>query len=288
VETGKGISLNNKTQLLNTMQITHITDKGSSEVNDDRYLVGKNIFAVFDGATAILNNYKGPDGTTTAGLAAEIAKNAFAKEDKPLKELALVATKTIRKAMEEKETDLSDKAKLWSTTVAAIQLKESTFEWIQIGDSPILIIYKDESHKILFEEYDHDKELLTKWSKLAKEGEKEMFKILKEECAQLRRQANVTYGFLNGEDDLKEFIECGEEPLENIQHILLLTDGLIYPKENLQNKDDFKPIVEAFLKGGINNIKKTVRDIENNDPECVKYPRFKKHDDATVIAITFD
>ena len=39
------------------IKIEHILEKGSGRVNEDRMVMGKNLFGVFDGATSLDNDF---------------------------------------------------------------------------------------------------------------------------------------------------------------------------------------------------------------------------------------
>lgn len=99
--------------------------------------------------------------------------------------------------------------------------------------------------------------------------------------------SNITYGIVNGEEEFVRFIHKGEEILENVEHIVIFTDGLIIPKENPEDSDDFNTFVKLFLEGGLKSIRDYVRDLEKDDPECWKYPRYKQYDDIAAISISF-
>jgi hypothetical protein len=62
---------------------------------------------------------------------------------------------------------------------------------------------------------------------------------------------------------------------------------MLIPNERPGQPEDFNKIVELFEQGGLKNVKSYVRNLENSDPNCNKYLRFKQHDDLTATAITF-
>lgn len=79
-------------------------------------------------------------------------------------------------------------------------------------------------------DYDHDRETLLMWKKLAgSAGEKKIFDLLKDQIRKIRAEMNVTYGVLNGEADYARFINTGKAPKDHVKHILLFTDGLFLP-----------------------------------------------------------
>lgn len=268
------------------MQIEQLYEKGSNKLNEDSLLIQDNLFGVFDGATS-LDKYTDAKGQTGAYIAANIAKEVFKKNDKSLTELAHEANSSIRLAMVKAGVDVSKKINLWSTTAAAIRLNKNTFDWVQISDSLILVIYNDGSYKLLIEDYDHDKEILGKWKKLADQKVEKIFDALHDDLIKNRNRAGIAYGNLDGQTEMSAFLKSGTESLKNVKHVLVFTDGLFIPKENPQNIEDFDTFARLFLKGGLNGVRDYVRKIEKDDPNCWKYTRFKQFDDIAAIALTF-
>lgn len=111
--------------------------------------------------------------------------------------------------------------------------------------------------------------------------------LIAQPLAELRGNANKKYGVLNGEESAEFYLKTGEINLDKVRHILLFTDGLIIPKEDPMMKDDWQLFVDLFMRGGLENVRKFVRNLENDDPKCWKYPRYKQHDDITAISLTF-
>ena len=98
---------------------------------------------------------------------------------------------------------------------------------------------------------------------------------------------NICYGVLNGEPDAVHFLRYGRESLDDVQAVLLFTDGLFLPKEDPHQLDDWSQFVDLYQSGGLSAIHREVRALEQLDPGCRLYPRFKTHDDIAAIAITF-
>lgn len=266
------------------MKINHIFDIGSS--NEDSYLIKDNLFAVFDGFNS-LNGFKDENGTTGGLIAATIARDVFSRNQGPLKSLALEANRKIREKMLVSKIDTKNKNSLWGTIFAAVRVKNDSFEWAQLADSLILVIFNDASYKLLIEDFDHDGEVLAIWKQLAAQKKEKIKELIAEPLAKLRAKTNEVYGVLNGEEAAENFIKTGGEKLENISHVLLFTDGLIIPKEDLLGKDDWKLFVDLFLQGGLKNIKNFIRNLQKDDPKCWKYPRYKQYDDIAAISLTF-
>ncbi len=267
------------------MKVDYIFDEGSSK--EDAYLIGKNIFGVFDGANSI-NKFFDESGRSGGLIAVSIVRDEFAANKGTLKEMAINANNTLRKKMISSNIDVSNKANLWCTTAAVVRLRKKTFEWLQVSDSIILIIYNDNSFKLLLTDYDHDKDVMAVWKDLAQEKTKNIHGIIWKKIPHIRLKSNETYGLINGEEKFSKFIIAGEESLENVKHIIIFTDGLILPKEEPKKEDDIRTFVTLFLDGGLKNVLQYVRNLEKTDPECWKYPRYKQYDDIAAVSISFN
>ncbi|MDD3284141.1 MAG: hypothetical protein PHZ07_00935 [Patescibacteria group bacterium] len=271
------------------IKVEYVYEKGVHKISEDSYLIGKNIFGVFDGAGSLIN-YVDKEGYTGGYLASNICKNIFQNEKLDLYKLAIKANNEIQRQMMENCIDMSKKENLWSTTVSAIKInhKDKTFEWIQTGDSLIIVIYKNNKYKVLIKNYDHDSETLLLKKELLVSGDKDIKTKLLTQMLKVRRGMNKKYGVLNGESSAVKFLKKGKLKIDNIKYVLMFTDGLFLPKIDPKLPDDFDKFVEMYMKGGFLRIKKYVRKLENTDLDCYKYVRFKKHDDITGISVTFE
>lgn len=266
------------------MKAEFIHEQGAGKLNEDAISLNGNMFGVFDGATS-LNTKKFKNGETGGSLASGIARKIFAKNNDTLKNLANKANAAIYDEMIENDVDTSDKASLWSTSAAVVKFDDDTVEWLQIGDSLLLLIYKDGSFKIPITGYDHDSETLGMWKEIADKTDKKIFQVMNHQIKKVRESMNVDYGVLNGENEFSSFIKSGKEELKDLSHVLLFTDGLFIPSEDPENKDNFDEFVDLYHKGGLTEIRNHVRGLEQSDPDCRVYPRFKTHDDIAAIAL---
>lgn len=265
------------------MKIDLVIDEGMN--NEDLHLIGRNIYGVFDGFNS-LDKYVDKYGKTGGQIAAMIARDEFHKNDRSLKDLAREANRKIRERMVEYNVDTSKKGSLWGTIFAVGRIIDKSFEWMQIGDSLILVVYKDNSFKLLVNDYNHDKELLETWKELAERKKENIRELIKGPHLELRNKMNETYGCLTGEQKAISFLKSGRENLENVKAILFFTDGLFIPKEDPTEDDDWAKFVELYLRGGLKSIRDFVRNLEKKDPKCWKYPRFKQYDDIAAISIS--
>ena len=126
------------------------------------------------------------------------------------------------------------------------------------------------------------------WKKIAHKTDEPIFNVMENQIKKVRHAMNVEYGVLNGETNFSSFVRSGKEDLKDISHVLLFTDGLFIPSENPSEKHNFNKFVDLFHKGGLQEIRNHVRRLEQSDPDCKIYPRFKKHDDIAAIALDFN
>lgn len=257
---------------------------------EDAILLGDNIFGVFDGAGSLVK-FSDSKGNTGGRLAATIARDAFTSCPGDLYYGgAALANREIRKYMKMAGVDVSEKVNLWCTTAAVIQLREdhNYLTWLQIGDSVILLVRNDGSFELLVPYHDHDRELLAICKKLSEGGEKDPHSVIVANgmARALREEINVAYGDLTGEKEAMSWVESGGFPIFDFDHILLYTDGLLIPKEDPMAENDWQKTVELFLDGGLKNVVNYVRRLQDADPHCSKYTRYKQYDDIAAIAIS--
>ena len=270
---------------IQSLKVEHILEKGSGFVNEDALVIEKNLFGVFDGATSLDNVFF--EKRKTGGMIASFsACSVFSKNHFPLIELARSANRAIFDEMICHGVNCSAREKLWSTSAAVIRIKEREIEWIQTGDSYIIIIYEDDSYKVFTEKDDQDFETLSMWKCMAECCSRPIGEALSEQIKKIRSEMNRSYGVLNGEKEAEKFLRSGIEPLENVKQILLFTDGIHIPDKIPQKKKNFDSLVECYLSRGLTGLKDYVRELEKKDPECKTYPRFKCHDDIAAISIT--
>ena len=286
---GSGTSSTAEAGIRRITAIDSITAKGSHNLNEDSMVANTDtgIFAVFDGASG-LNPFTDAEGRTGAYLASNIAREVFGAGGESLLGLTATANKRIRTAMAYQKIGTSDKINRWATSVAAVRVHSDSFDWVWVSDSIILVVYDDGSYKALVDDYEHDQETLSLLRELTGKGDPDPKAGIRDITLYQRRQMNITYGFVAGEEIPPQYLHTGTESLKGVRHILLFTDGMLVPKEDPRAKDDFDAVVSEYLKGGLKGWLAYVRSLEDNDPGLKRYARFHPHDDATAVAVTFE
>ena len=266
------------------MKAEYIYEQGSGTVNEDNFVISSDMAAVFDGATS-LDKKKDEHGKTGGGYASGIARQVFLNNNDSLVNLADKANSAILKKMTEKGVDIRDRTHLWSTSAAVVRIKNNTAEWVQTGDSLVMLIYEDGSYRIPVKTYNHDRDTLIMWKKTAETTDRSVFDVLNHQIKKVRCNMNRTYGVLNGETAYSDFLCTGSESIKGLSHILVFTDGLFIPCKDPDNREDFDLFVKLFRLNGLSGIREHVRSLELSDPECRMYPRFKPHDDIAAVSI---
>jgi hypothetical protein len=91
-------------------------------------------------------------------------------------------------------------------------------------------------------------------------------------------------GIINGSPHAEQYMQDVEFSLNSIQAILLGTDGLIPPGWDEQDEEDRGKLLAAIKKGGLEEVIRIKKEIEDNDPDRYII-RYKHSDDATGILI---
>ena len=263
-----------------------ITEKGSADLNEDVILQDNNIFGVFDGSTSLYSDNL-PAGKTGGLIAAQIAAENFRRHPGDLASRAEEANRQIGTAAGSEQLRGKDKHRLWSTSAAVVRIEEGYFEFCQIGDCLIMVVRNDGSFTLLTPDSAHDRDTLSLWKNSHAPAGITIHEHLAEQIRTIRNNMNIFYGVLNGEPEAVHFLRGGRESLDDVQAVLLFTDGLFLPKEDPHQPDNWPHFVELYLAGGLSAIHQQVRSLEQLDPGCRLYPRFKTHDDIAAIAITF-
>jgi serine/threonine protein phosphatase PrpC len=271
---------------LQLYSVETITEKGSADLNEDVILQDNNVFGVFDGCTS-LHPDDLPAGMTGGLAAARIAAESFRQHSGDLLSRAEEANMRIGAAAGSGHLTGKDKHRLWATSAAVVRLEESYFEFCQIGDCLIMVVRKDGTFTLLTPDTAHDRETLSLWKNSQAPAGMTIHELLAEQIRTIRNHMNIFYGVLNGEPEAGRFIRHGRESLDDVQAVLLFSDGLFLPKEDPHQLDNWSLFVDLYLAGGLPAIHEKVRSLESLDPGCRLYPRFKTHDDIAAIAITF-
>jgi len=270
-----------------SLTVNTLYEQGSSDVNEDILIASGRLFGVFDGATS-LDKHVFADGRTGGRLAAELAAAAFLHGDGTLSLRAELANLRIRQALGEHAVPMHERHRLWSTSLAVVRLEEDRFEYCQTGDAHILVIKDDDTFQLITPDIDIDGETLMMWKSAQYPAGTAIHTVLADQIRDVRLKMNREYGVLNGEAEAMTFLRHGFVDLEGITDILLFTDGLFLPREEISASQDWSHLIDLYQEGGLSAIHHRVRSLQKSDPHCHRFPRFKCHDDIAAITISLE
>jgi len=257
---------------------------GGRQPNEDHLCCKQDLFAVFDGSSSLTPQLY--SGQTGAWWASYLAGSEFSKNNAPLFDLGDRANRRLKTAMSAAGVPADDRLACWSASAAAVRIDEDYAEWLQIGDCQVVAIAADGSYQLLTSGHNHDRPTLLHLKGLIERNVPSPHQALRPHIEAVRLRMNREYGVLNGDIKAADFFSGGKIPLTDIRHLLLFTDGLLPPLENPEQEHDIDRIVALYLEGGLALVQQQVRLMEASDPDCSRYPRFKRHDDIAAIALS--
>lgn len=279
------------------MKVERLCLKGSNPYNEDRLVINENesMYAVLDGCSSIVK-WRSADGETGGSLAAQLAAEEFDRADPSdsLYRIAERANNRIEERMAIEGIERDQKSERWGTVLAAVKLFEDQLEFIQIGDCMIFAVYRGGTIRPLtYPQVDHlEIKSLLKWKEGVEQG-LETVRALSDYTVETvrgnRKFSNIRagYGVLNGETEAKSFLEYGKIHRGQIEHLILVTDGLFWPEKAPHQQVDWSQTVNGILNQGLEGYAKSILQKEEEDPECQTYIRLKKSDDKTGIVLHF-
>ncbi|MFE5323800.1 protein phosphatase 2C domain-containing protein [Paenibacillus sp. NPDC056579] len=284
------------------MMIETISKQGTAQWNEDALVVNDRLrlFGVLDGATS-LHPYRGAGGETGGYLASRTIKNYLESlreedvADASLKHLVIQANVRLREDMKEAGIDLTDKASLWTSSLALIRVREHSIDYVQAGDCMIAAKYEDGTVRTISrDQVDHiDQQSKKIWQDGIQSGitsREQLWSMVKPVIMQNKSKMNTLEGYsvLSGEPEAAELLEYGTINRIRLRSLLLVTDGLFLPKEaGAEASDDCANLVAMVEKQTLASYTDWLTRLEQDDKECQKYPRFKISDDKTGIWIQF-
>lgn len=263
-----------------------LLEQGSGHVNEDALYADDRRCVVCDGATSLGGNDATAHLLNTSGgqRAATITTEVFSA-NRDLLDSARIANEMIREQMIESRIDFSRRESLWSTSFAAVDISETALNWCQIGDCMILVIYDDGTSKRLTYVPGQDTQVLKTWQRIGAKSHGTIHQELADEIGEVRRTMNRTFGVLNGEEEAMAFISHGTIETEHISDILIFSDGMFPPSSNPEISFAEDTFVALYQKGGLRSVRDHIRSVQQQDPGCYHYPRFKMFDDISAIAL---
>lgn len=270
-----------------------LLEQGSGAINEDALSATSRLSVVCDGATSLARSGSSSagapicNGSSGGQQAAAITAAVFADNpDQDLRVSARTANTMIREAMIRERLDMHQREQLWSTSFAAVQIEARSINWCQIGDCAVIAVYTDGTSRLLTGVPNQDKDVLRRWQRIGPEAGCPIHQELAADIRAVRKSMNRSFGSLNGEPEALDFLSYGcLQDDGRISDMLLFSDGLFPPASDPEVPLDARRLVKLYRNGGIENVRNHIRQLQRTDPSCCTYPRFKKFDDISAIAL---
>jgi serine/threonine protein phosphatase PrpC len=279
------------------MKLNHYIIKGDGRLNEDALIINEkqSLYGVADGVSSLVP-FTSEENLTGGFIASDTATDHLESHMSSGLDLFSEVSNINRilyTKMKEYEIDRSRKEQLWGTALAAVKITENGIEYIQTGDCMILAVYQNgEVRPLTRLQVEHLEEAaIEKWKQCILEGLKTKAEIMphvKEQLIANRQQSNTVngYGVLNGEPEASDYFEYGKINKVGLSRLIMLTDGLFLPAETVPDGIPYwNRVAASILEKGLDQYTKDLIALEESDPECIKYPRFKKSDDKAGIVI---
>ncbi|MCC5803563.1 protein phosphatase 2C domain-containing protein [Rossellomorea vietnamensis] len=281
------------------MKRHHVTIKGDGPLNEDALIINEqgSLFGVADGVSSFVP-FTSIENLTGGYIASHMVKEAFEsleEEGQTLFHTLVRVNESLQEKMYTYGIDLHRKEKLWGTAVAVVRLMENGIEFIQTGDCMILAVYESgEVRPLTRLQVEHLEEYAIEiWRECIRRGFRTRDEIMPHVKGQLianRKMSNTVngYGVLNGEKEAADYFEYGKINKVGLTHLILMTDGLFLPADSVPEGEPYwEYTAESILQKGIQQYAEDLLHLEESDPQCITYPRFKKSDDKAGIVMEF-
>jgi protein phosphatase 2C-like protein len=275
-------------------RIDSVSQAGKS-INEDRATASTGAAWILDGATGLSPQRLFPGPSDPAWFAA----TADALLARLTRESADSATLLRRLVAELQDAcaaaalvPLADtEIELPSASLAAAQIMGGQIDLLMLGDCKLLLRQSDGR----VEAFDQssvapfDAKVVEALRAIRAGGETALSEItprLMPLIRENRRWKNRPggYGVLTADPACLAFAETARRPAAAATHLLLATDGF-YRLVDTYSMLTAGELMQAALERGLAPLYAELRRIEDADPECLAFPRFKARDDATAVVV---
>ena len=254
--------------------------------NLDSYGFKNNYFWVIDGATSLLEPYDPTDVIGMVNLINRLINDSIENNDYSLKDLMKIVTLEFNNYRIKKNYE-----ELWempSCCIGIIKLLEEGAEYFLLGD--ITIVFRSENTKVISDKrvalldqiaIEEKKRLQTELGLTSVEARKKIMPILRKHRSKMNSPEG--YWIFNGDIDAVENALTGYVAFNGNCRILMSTDGFSRIVNVFQLYSSWEDVLNALKNKTLDELLKQLREVEKNDMDCLKYPRFSTYDDATAI-----
>ena len=278
------------------MNYTSISVRGS-QYNEDAVFINEKYGFVIDGASGLYKE-KISDAESDAQWFSnawkDYLKKELADEKKDLSEIFRIGIARIDKRYSQMEGADSVKMKP-SAGIAVFRIVENIIQYFILGDCSIMFVNANGlGNHIHFEALSIlDNANISAMVRISREKNihvVEARSFIKDSLVNARLKQNQPNGYWSLSDSLVAIDNAltGEIPICQVKHIILMSDGFsqIFDTLNICTKEELAKKVASGISP--KELCGKIKTVQDSDPFCNKYPRFKKSDDTTVAIYSFD
>ncbi|PBB05998.1 PP2C family serine/threonine-protein phosphatase [Salimicrobium humidisoli] len=283
------------------MRISTVNKQGNENTNEDAYVVNEKagVFAAIDGATGL----EGVPGHIASHAVRDTLASATGEElfDELVEAANLqVAEETLNWLGSGDAAEINDvpKGKRSTCALAAISIDRErlSLTYAQAADCMIFLQYRDgDIRTVTYDLLSHfDRKAIDEIVEMRSGQNKkapisEARKAVRSTLIENRSLLNTDAGYsvIDGSKEAVKHLESGRLSLKKVTGVLLLSDGLMMPT-GLEEADGWEQAAAIAFQHGLDRLVSEVEERENNDPECITYPRLKMMDDKTAVLIEME
>lgn len=274
------------------------TKDGPNHYNEDRVVIGTHVFAVIDGATAVVPGER--NGLNASAYTSDFLMRFFHAHDNndttTAQNLIIAANKAFRTDLETYWPEMIKAGALGPS--AALSLvkfhADGTLSYanmadcscvIEKGDAPVMISHHYPRHSEL-------DEILA--DAIFKEIEKGLTPLEARELPHVaaiirtnRGLINVDYGVFNAQEKMVDFVRGGTlsaDDVKTLKTITLLSDGMLWPEEKSLEAGALKA-ASLMKEKGVRDYYFRMKDMYDKDHSMQQFRRLKHMDDASALVI---
>lgn len=277
--------------------ITAPRDKDKPEENEDCIRTGKDYAYVIDGTNGITDKQTTEEASNGRWYVKELDKKLSNRIENQEKEIEQILSDIISELFDEFEEKVREKdfelkhSETPSAFISIARWNENELELYSLGDCTALIKKENDLERFRNSKMiELEKKTLEKMQSYKNQGlthEQAVEKVLPEYLKVKRKQDTPGGWYSIGfNPKTPEKGKTKKYDLENIEELLLHTDGLENLKALNNEIEDIKDLYRYIKDKGLEQSIQKMRELEEKDPECNQAPRYKKSDDVAVARIT--
>lgn len=258
---------------------------GAARPSEDVVVVLPHAVIVLDGATSLRPELPS-GGWYAAHLAGAIAGRLTAAPGADLADLLAASIRVLAR-----ENGLTP-GNSPSSTVALLRWDERQVDALVLGDSPV-VAFADNGPEVL-----SDDRLATMPRRGGGYRDRlqagggygdDHLEALRAAGARMDGWRNRDGGFWVAEADPDAAYEARQArwPVADLRAILMATDGVACGVDDYRIFSDWPAVLDLALSRGAAAVLDLVRDAERSDPEGIRWPRPKPHDDQALVLLDF-